>query len=113
MLSSLLRPLKGSGRQPDGRSPFSSPSPQPTRWDSLDERSHLLRRDPHNTIREVEARGIERGDRDQIDFQGEEEEEHEEQGESDDEDGLRDDAPLLPIFSAAHLGSQSVLSSLV
>lgn len=108
MLSSLLRPLQGSGRQPDGRSPFSSPSPQAPRWDSLNERSHLLPRDQHTTIREVEARGIQRGDEVQTDGHLDDEE-----GESGDEDGVRDDTPLLPIFSAAHLGSESVQSNLV
>ena len=36
---------------------------------------------------------------------GTEDEEEEEEFEDDNEDGVREEAPLLPIFSAAHLGS--------
>ena len=37
--------------------------------------------------------------------------EEEEEEDDDNEDGVRDEMPLLPIFSAAHLGSKAALSS--
>lgn len=92
MLSSIFRP---SRRRGNGRSPFSSPSPESTRRNPPNIRSQLLGGRPNYAITGGETSETE----------DDEQEEENEEFEEDNEDGLRDEAPLLPIFSAAHLGS--------
>lgn len=105
MFSSLLRPKKGR-RRVEQHSPFSS---------RYDERSSpIIERIHRRNVRHATAdftetelddddENTEHGlDEDEDGQQEEDEQEHEEDTE-DDEDG-NDDAPLLPIFSAAHLG---------
>jgi hypothetical protein len=107
MLSSLFRPSRSSKRQRDTRSPFSSPSPAVTRRHPPHERTQLLSQDQAN------APGIQNTSRTDSD-----EEDHtdhdldDEEFESGNEDGVREEAPLLPIFSAAHLGSNLFLQVL-
>ena len=108
MLSSLSR-LAGKDRQQAERSPFSSPysgllsSPIAARRSSLEERrrpaadfDHALSPAPASRIDEEDE------DIDEDVEQGEEEEDGEE--EESNEDGAGETSPLLPIFSAAHLG---------
>lgn len=102
MLSSLFHPSSSSKRQANDRSPFSSPSPQLLRRDPPNERSQLLRQDQNNTITDVETSALDDDDEDHTNSNLENEE-----FESDNEDGVRDETPLLPIFSAAHLGSKA------
>jgi hypothetical protein len=99
MLSSLLHPSWSSRRQADHRSPFSSPSPEAARRDAPNERSQLLRREQSNTITDTEIGRTHDDDR------GHTGSAVEDGGhESANEDGVEDETPLLPIFSAAHLG---------
>ena len=98
MLSSFKR---GRGRPRGDRSPFSSPytallsSPVAARRGSLEER----RRPAANfNADESPAPNI------KIDEHEDEEELEEEDEGDEDEDGEGDMTPLLPIFSAAHLG---------
>jgi len=87
MLSTLLRPRKG--RRPSARSPFSSPfnsSPFPARNAAVPDTGEFEQDDDH-----VQHVG-DAYDEDEHDY-------NEEDLEEDD-----DDAPLLPIFSAAYLG---------
>ncbi len=97
MLSSLLRPSRRSRRQANDRSPFNSPSPEAARQNPLNERTHLLRQNQNNAVMGVETSGAEGDDHADSNLEDEE-------VESDNEDGVRDETPLLPIFSAAHLG---------
>lgn len=79
MLASLLRPRKGRRRRPEA-SPFSSPFAQ--RTDARDpERDYL---NPHGS---------------------DEEEDHYDGGGEDDDD---ENDPVLPIFSAEHLGKSDL-----
>lgn len=98
MLSSFKR---GRGRPRGERSPFSSPytallsSPVAARRGSLEER----RRPAADFNADVSpARDT------KVDEHEDEEELEEEDEEDEDEDGEGDTTPLLPIFSAAHLG---------
>jgi hypothetical protein len=104
MLSSLLRPKKAQRVQ---HSPFSSPY--------VDQSSPaVVRRQRMARHASADFTETEQGDEDTEDDQEEEEEEQEEEEEDgehsegelegeDNEDGEAD-TPLLPIFSAAHLG---------
>lgn len=104
MLSSLSRLKKGPHGHRSDRSPFSSPfsgllsSPVAARPSSIEER----RRPATDFDRDASiARHI------KIDEEpGQEEEDQEEDFEEEDEDVDEDneESPLLPIFSAAHLG---------
>lgn len=96
MLSSLLRPSRRAKGQTHERSPFASSSPVATRRDRRNERSPLIRRNRHTATTYAETSGDEEHHSDST-------HEDEEQP-NDDEDGVRDETPLLPIFSAAHLG---------
>jgi hypothetical protein len=94
MLSSLLRPKKGR-RRVEQHSPFSSryddqPSPIAERRKRLDAR--------HATADFTES------DIDDEHTEEEDDEEDAEQGEDEDDEDGHEDTPLLPIFSAAHLG---------
>lgn len=103
MFSSLLRPKKGR-RRVEQHSPFSS---------RYDERSSpIVERIQRRNVRhatadftetEVDDENTEHGLDDEDEAQPEDDE-HEDDAE-DDEDG-QDDTPLLPIFSAAHLGER-------
>lgn len=107
MLSSLPR-FGGKGRQHGERSPFSSPysgTPVAARRSSLGERRRPaadfdadLSPTPASRIDEEDEEGVEE-EEDEVDDhdQGEEEDES-------NEDGAGETSPLLPIFSAAHLG---------
>lgn len=102
MLSSLLRPFKGPRRQTDERSPFSSPSPQAIRQGPPTERSRLLRPNQNNATRGAERSETDDDYADDADVSLDEEE-----AEAGNEDGHRSETPLLPIFSAAHLGPKT------
>lgn len=101
MLSSLLRPKKGRNRV-EQHSPFSSQyndqsSPIVERRKRLDARHASADftetdLDDENTDEEDEEEEVEQEEAEDADDDGE-----------DDEDG-HEDIPLLPIFSAAHLG---------
>lgn len=102
MLSSLTR--LGKGRHREDRSPFASPytallsSPVAARRSSLEEcRRPAAEFNPDGSPRETGK----------IDEEREEEEGGDGEDPDDDlgEDGDEDMTPLLPIFSAAHLGS--------
>ncbi|KAL8943024.1 MAG: hypothetical protein Q9216_001312 [Gyalolechia sp. 2 TL-2023] len=110
MLPSLSR-LGGKGRQRGDRSPFSSPysgvnsTPIAARRSSLEER----RRPAADFDRDLSPAPASRIDEEDED--GEEIVEHDEDVEEedeDDEDGAEETSPLLPIFSAAHLGKSTV-----
>lgn len=103
MLSYLLRPARGSRTQADSRSPFSSSSPEAARQYPPDERSRLLRQDQdHPTI----GKSTSNTDSDDDDDDDDDPNLGDEDMESNNEDGMRDETPLLPIFSAAHLGTK-------
>ena len=97
MISSLLRPKRS--RVHRDRSPFSSPftaaqiSPEGARRSFPNERRRAAA--DYNSENEDEDDAIEEEDEEGGDGN---------EGE-DDEDGLGEATPLLPIFSAAHLGS--------
>lgn len=100
MLSSLLRPQKGR-RRVEQHSPFSSQyadqsSPITARYQRLEAR----RATADFTETELEDENTEDEPDEEDDAAGGEEEEIDEE---EDEDG-DEDTPLLPIFSAAHLG---------
>lgn len=101
MLSFLLRPARRSRTQADSRSPFSSSSPEAARRDPPDERSRLLRQDQDHP-----TDGKSTSDTDSEDDDDADPNLANEEMESDNEDGIRDETPLLPIFSAAHLGTK-------
>jgi hypothetical protein len=98
MLSSLLRPKKS--RLVGDRSPFSSPytggptSPEATRNGILNERRRAA-----SDFDESEGSGEE----DVV--EDDEGDAREEDDGEEDEDGVGESTPLLPIFSAAHLGN--------
>lgn len=100
MLSSLLRPRKGR-RRVEQHSPFSSrygdqSSPIAERGKRFDGRHATA--DFTETELDDEDTEDEDGDEEMEEQEGEEED-----GGDEDEDG-HEDMPLLPIFSAAHLG---------
>jgi hypothetical protein len=101
MLSSLLRPSRRSSRQGNGPSPFTSPSPRPPRRDPPNECSQLLPPSANNEGTDGHLSGVQDDEASNTE---------DEELESDNEDGVRDETPLLPIFSAAHLGSRTVFS---
>jgi hypothetical protein len=86
MLSSLLRPKKAR-RRVEEHSPFSSP--------------YVERR--HATADFTEDDGEDENTEDEEDQDEEDEEERDDEEVIEEEDG-DEDTPLLPIFSAAHLG---------
>jgi hypothetical protein len=100
MLSSLLRPKKGRKRV-EQHSPFSS--------QYADQSSPILARNRRREARHVTAdfTETELDDENTEDEEDVDEDEDEEELEGDDEDG-DGDTPLLPIFSAAHLGQFSL-----
>ena len=106
MFSSLTSLGKGQHRKE--RSPFSSPytellsSPVAARRNSLEERRRPAADFNHDVSPALTGK---------IDEEHEEEEEGDGQDPDDDldEDGEEEMTPLLPIFSAAHLGSYSLL----
>ena len=110
MLSSLSRfGTKGQGRQHGERSPFSSPfsgrssTPVAARRSSLEER----RRPAADFDPDLSPNSASRihGD-DEGAEEGSVDENEDEDGDGDlDEDGAGETSPLLPIFSAAHLGA--------
>jgi len=102
MLSLLLRPRKGR-RRVEQHSPFSS---------QFDQSSPVAARNQRQEVRHATADFTET-DVDDENTEDEEEDEGDEEdigndedamGSVDDEDG-EEDSPLLPIFSAAHLGN--------
>jgi hypothetical protein len=102
MLSSLLRSKKS--RLIGDRSPFSSPyTGEPTpplagRHGFLNERRRAAR-----DYEETEVSDNENAIEDDA------EELEEEDGDDENEDGLAESTPLLPIFSAAHLGNCALI----
>jgi hypothetical protein len=95
MLSSLLRPKKGR-RRVEQHSPFSS------RYD--DQSSPIAERRKRLDARHATADFTETDlDDENTEEEDDDEEDREQGGEEEDEDG-HEDIPLLPIFSAAHLG---------
>jgi len=105
MLSSLFRPSRSSKRQRDARSPFSSPSPVLIRRHPPHERTQLLGDDQTNGPGNKNTSSAGSDDEDHTDLDLDHED-----FESGNEDGVREEAPLLPIFSAAHLGSNMSIS---
>ena len=102
MLSSLLRPKKGRPRV-EQHSPFSSryddqSSPIAERRKRLDARHATA----DFTETELDDENTEEEDDDEED--GEQERGEEDEGDEDDDEDGHEDTPLLPIFSAAHLG---------
>lgn len=103
MLSSLLRPKKR--RRDVARSPFSSPSgrgdtsPEGVRRSLLHERRH-----PAADYDDENYDGFDGDEHHDDDGEEEDEENEDDDEEDDDEDGAAEDTPLLPIFSAVHLG---------
>ena len=104
MLSSLLRPKRGRRRVE--HSPFSSQfndrsSPIVARNQRLGARhatADFTETDVYDDITETEDDG-------DIDHDGDEGEEDEEDGQDDEDEDGEEESPLLPIFSAAHLGT--------
>jgi len=99
MLSSLLRPKKGR-RRVEQHSPFSS--------HYADQSSPIVarhqRRHATADFTETELEDENTEDEEEVDDEDGDQDEQEEQIDAgDDEDG-DEDAPLLPLFSAAHLG---------
>jgi hypothetical protein len=93
MFASLLRPKRQ--RDPVDQSPFSTPSP----WS----------RAPRNNPRRVNRSG-ESSEDDAPELQGIDEEDMDEDWEGEEEeDGPLESTPLLPMFSASHLGMKSSL----
>lgn len=122
MLSSLLRTKKGR-RRPTEHSPFSSPYGT-TQANPEEQSSPLLLSRPSRPIRHASADftetedSITHSDEDRNGGRGEEDEEQDDEFNEDDdnreegeEDGEDEDIPLLPIFSAAHLGRCLVLQA--
>jgi hypothetical protein len=107
MLSSLLRPKKPRQRVEEP-SPFSSPYPEPDRSSpTVARRERQIRHATADwTETEAEDENTE-DDQDEEEVIGDEDA-HGNGAEDGDEDG-GDDTPLLPIFSAAHLGQSYVL----
>jgi len=102
MLSSLLRPKKARQRVEE-HSPFSSVYP--------DDSSPILARQErqvrHATADWTETEADDDISEEELEDNGEDVDEDDEaadQEEEGDEDGEEEDTPLLPIFSAAHLG---------
>lgn len=101
MLSSALSRLAGRDRQHGERSPFSSPfsgrlsTPVAARRSSLEER----RRPAAYFDRDLSP-----GPATPVDEEDEDVNEDDNEEVDDDEDGGGESSPLLPIFSAAHLG---------
>ncbi|KAF4634073.1 hypothetical protein G7Y89_g4042 [Cudoniella acicularis] len=109
MLSSLLRPRKARQRVQE-RSPFSSPFPGPDVSSPTYARQERQVRHATADWTETEAEdeNTEDEDDDDDDDDDDNEEADEEGEEGDDGEGDEDggsDTPLLPIFSAAHLGN--------
>lgn len=124
MVSSSSRVPKGGGRKEE--SPFSSPysnllaSPIAARRSSLEERRRIAASfdkgvSPGQTDRIDEEEEQEDGqDAEQEEGEGEEggeDEDEDEEGIDEDEPGVL--SPLLPIFSAAHLGTTQLYSSIM
>lgn len=115
MLSSLLRPNKR--RRDSQRSPFSSPSrgplsPDVTRRSFLSGKGKNVTYDDNDERYRYRASYPDDGDRDGDDHDHDSEDDShddEDDNEDDDEDGAAEDTPLLPIFSAVHLGMHSVV----
>jgi hypothetical protein len=107
MLSSLLRPRKPRQRV-EQHSPFSSPYPEPDRSSPIVARRERQIRHATADWTETEADDDDvTEDEDDGDHGDEELEDEDEEAQEDDaEDGGEDgeEPPLLPIFSAAHLG---------
>jgi hypothetical protein len=118
MLSSLLRPRKARQRVEE-HSPFSSPYPGPDQSSPIVARRERQIRHATADWTETEADDDVTEDDEDEDHRnhGEEEpeEEDEDAQENDAEDGGEDgeDTPLLPIFSAAHLGQYRSLEAAV
>ena len=100
MISSLLRPKRGRTAREGDRSPFSSPysglrsSPVATRRPPAEERRRAGA-DFDNDDATNRQDDIDEEDEDHVDQEDEADE---------DEDGHGETTPLLPIFSAVHLG---------
>ena len=90
MISALLRHSTNSRRQANGQSPFSSPLPEVSQQGPPDERSPLLEAGTSGTDGDGEDQAVPNAAAHEFDTEN--------------EDGVRDETPLLPIFSAAHLG---------
>ena len=107
MLSSLLRPKKGR-RRVEQHSPFSSryddrSSPIAERRKRLDARHASA--DFTETELDDDNTEEEEGDEEE-----DEEQEVEQETEDDDDEDGHEETPLLPIFSAAHLGKYPCIS---
>ena len=107
MLSSLLRPKRGRRRVE--HSPFSSQinnqsSPIAARNQRLEVRhatADFTETDVDDEITETEDDGHDEEDEDEEDEDGDV---GDAQGDEDDDEDGEEDSPLLPLFSAAHLG---------
>ena len=113
MLSSLLRPKKPRQRV-EQHSPFSSPYPEPDRSSpSVARRERQIRHataDWTETEAEDEVTEDEGGgNADHVEDEVNGEDGDEEDGEEDEGEDGGEDTPLLPIFSAAHLGTQNIV----
>lgn len=112
MLSSLSR-LGTTNPQHGRRSPFSSPfsglhsTPLAARRSSLEERRRPAADFDHDLSPNTTSR-IDEADDDDDEEDEEQLNEHEDEGL--DEDGAGETSPLLPIFSAAHLGEFAQLA---
>lgn len=105
MLSSLLRIKKGRKRVAE-HSPFSSPyTPLVTPTDRRRRRGGTRQTAADSTQSEDDAEESEEDD-EGGEHGGDGPEEEEREGEDEGEDGHGQGTPLLPIFSAAHLGKQ-------
>lgn len=91
MLASLLRPSRP--RNPANRSPFSSP------YTTQETAPFLQRSDRPRHAADIDNEGSH--DDDSVGFSNDDDEEQDHQG----EDGPEESSPLLPIFSAPHLGN--------
>lgn len=109
MLPNLSR-FGGHGRRNGERSPFSSPfsgllaTPVAARRSSLEERRRPAA-DFDRDLSPTPARRIEEEDEDAEEEDDDVAHEPAEEEEESDEDGAGETSPLLPIFSAAHLGA--------
>lgn len=113
MLPSLSR-FGGKTRRHGDRSPFSSPftglfsTPIAARRSSLGERRRPAADFDHDLSPNPASR-IDEEDDDHIEDNDHHDDEEDEDEEQSDEDGPGETSPLLPIFSAVHLGEFSLM----
>lgn len=104
MLSSLLRPKRAARPRVEEHSPFSSVFPDDRDSSPLARRERQIR---HATADWTETEGeddLSEEENDEDDVGDDEADEQDEEEEEDEDEDGEEDTPLLPIFSAAHLG---------